>query len=143
VLPRNLYVQSGFHAAPNHLTHQFIFELKVDGFRAFPHRGRRGELIYRKGNRFRGFAELAPSIARQLRVDSAMIDDGEIDAWMQMAGWFFSDLLCPAPAVLFLSVFDLLFLNGKDLRTLSLIERKAALENYFRKRFANLDYIER
>jgi hypothetical protein len=39
---------------------QFVFELKVDGFRALAHiDAGRGELISRNGNTFRGFADLA------------------------------------------------------------------------------------
>ena len=39
---------------------QFVFELKVDGFRALAHiEGGKGELISRNGNVFRGFADLA------------------------------------------------------------------------------------
>src|SRR5262245_56747344 len=56
----------------------FIYELKIDGFRALAHMGDgRGELISRNGNVFRGFTELAAWLAEHLRVDSAVLD-GEI-----------------------------------------------------------------
>jgi bifunctional non-homologous end joining protein LigD len=56
---------------------QFIFELKVDGFRALAHiEAGYGELISRKRNVFRGFAEVATWIAGHLR-ESAVLD-GEI-----------------------------------------------------------------
>jgi ATP-dependent DNA ligase len=43
---------------------QFIYELKIDGFRALAHiQNRQGELVSRNGNTFRGFAELATWIA--------------------------------------------------------------------------------
>jgi len=39
---------------------QFIFELKIDGFRALAHiNAGQGELVSRSGNTFKGFAELA------------------------------------------------------------------------------------
>jgi len=39
---------------------EFIYELKIDGFRALAHiADGQGELISRNGNVFRGFAELA------------------------------------------------------------------------------------
>jgi len=58
---------------------QFIFELKVDGFRALAHiEAGQGQLISRSGNTFRGFADLATWIAKHLRVESAVLD-GEID----------------------------------------------------------------
>ena len=57
---------------------QFIYELKVDGFRALAHiDSGKGQLISRNGNTFRGFADLADSIAKHLRVESA-VTDGEI-----------------------------------------------------------------
>ena len=57
---------------------QFIYELKIDGFRALAHTADgRGELISRNGNVFRGFAELATWLAEHLRVESAVLD-GEI-----------------------------------------------------------------
>jgi ATP-dependent DNA ligase len=40
-------------------SHEFIYELKIDGFRGLAHiADGRGELISRNGNVFRGFAEL-------------------------------------------------------------------------------------
>jgi ATP dependent DNA ligase domain len=43
---------------------QFIFELKIDGFRALAHiNAGNGELISRNGNTFHGFAHLAAWIA--------------------------------------------------------------------------------
>jgi len=57
---------------------QFILELKIDGFRALAHiEGDQGQLISRKGNTFRGFADLAAWIAEHLHVESAILD-GEI-----------------------------------------------------------------
>jgi bifunctional non-homologous end joining protein LigD len=57
---------------------QFIYELKIDGFRALAHiEDGNGELISRNGNTFRGFADLATWIAEHLRVESAVLD-GEI-----------------------------------------------------------------
>src|SRR5215813_6913841 len=55
---------------------QFIFEFKVDGFRALAHiEAGKGELISRNGNVFRGFADLATWIAEHLRVEIACVDD--------------------------------------------------------------------
>jgi bifunctional non-homologous end joining protein LigD len=56
----------------------FIYELKIDGFRALAHfEDGRGELISRNGNVFRGFADLAAWLAENLNVESAVLD-GEI-----------------------------------------------------------------
>ena len=54
---------------------QFIFELKIDGFRALAHiEAGKGELISRNGNVFRGFADLAAWIAEHLRMESDVLD---------------------------------------------------------------------
>ena len=57
---------------------EFLYELKIDGFRALAHISEgKGELISRNGNVFRGFTELATWIAEHLKVESAILD-GEI-----------------------------------------------------------------
>src|SRR5215510_1253280 len=100
---------------------EHIYELKVDGFRALGHiEADRCELISRNGNTFRGFADLATWIAEHLPVQSAVLD-GEIACVDEAGRPVFRDLL-------FRRRQDLLYLNGKDLRTLPLIERKAALK---------------
>src|SRR5262244_3142986 len=95
----------------------FLFELKIDGFRALAHiEVGKGELISRNGNVFRGFAELATWIAKHLRVKSAVLD-GEIACVDDSGRPIFRDLLFRRRQCVFIA-FDLLYLNGKDLRTL-------------------------
>jgi len=54
---------------------QFIFELKIDGFRALAHiEAAQGQLISRNGNVFRGFGDLAIWIAEHLPVEYAVLD---------------------------------------------------------------------
>src|SRR5262245_29003833 len=102
---------------------QFIFELKIDGFRALAHiEDGGGELISRNGNVFRGFSDLATWIAKHLRVESAVLD-GEIAYVDEFGRPVFRDLLFRPRDCVFIA-FDLLHLNGKYLRTLPLIQRK-------------------
>ena len=111
---------------------QFIFELKIDGFRALAHiEAGEGKLISRNGNTFRGFADLATWIA-ELRVESAVLD-GELACVDELGRPVFRDLLFRLRQCVFIA-FDLLYLNGKDLRTLPLIERKAMLEKLLRRK---------
>jgi bifunctional non-homologous end joining protein LigD len=78
MFPRNLRPIRLSRRAEPFDSDQFIFELKVDGFRAMAHiKAGHGELISRKGNVFRGFADFAAWIAEHLRVESAVLD-GEI-----------------------------------------------------------------
>ena len=72
---------------------QFIFELKIDGFRALAHiEAGKGELISRNGNVFRGFVDLAAWIIEHLRVESAVLD-GEIACVDDAGRPVFRDLL--------------------------------------------------
>jgi len=54
---------------------EFIYELKVDGFRALLHlEDGKSELVSRSGNTFHGFAELATWLAEHLKVEDAVLD---------------------------------------------------------------------
>jgi bifunctional non-homologous end joining protein LigD len=145
VLPRNLRPIRLSRRAEPFDSDQFIYELKVDGFRALAHiEGAKGELISRNGNTFRGFADLAKWIAEHLRVESAVLD-GEIACVDESGRPVFRDLLFRRPPCIFIA-FDLLYLNSKDLRTLPLIERKIALKKLLRQkrsRILYLDHVER
>jgi ATP-dependent DNA ligase len=78
VLPRNLRPMRLSRRSEPFDSDLFIYELKIDGFRALAHiHGGQGELISRNGNTFHGFADLAAWIAEHLRVESAVLD-GEI-----------------------------------------------------------------
>jgi bifunctional non-homologous end joining protein LigD len=119
---------------------QFIYELKIDGFRALAHIHQgKGELVSRNGNTFRGFAELATWIAEHLHVESAVLD-GEIACLDESGRPTFRDLIFTKRQCIFIA-FDLLFLNGKDLRTLPLIDRKATLKKLIPRKRARMFYL--
>src|ERR1051326_1354876 len=112
---------------------QHIFELKIDGFRALAIiESGTAELVSRNGNTFRGFAELATWIAEHLRVKNAVLD-GEIACVDATGRPVFRDLLFRKRHCVFIA-FDLLYLNGKDVRALPLIERKALLKKLLRRK---------
>lgn len=119
----------------------FIFELKIDGFRALAHlESGQGRLISRSGNEFRGFAELADWLGKHLNVDNAVID-GEIACVDDAGRPVFRDLLFRRRQCVFIA-FDLLFLNGKDLRPLPLVERKAMLKKLLRRKRSRILYLD-
>src|SRR5439155_131537 len=92
------------------------------------------------GNVFRGFAELATWIAEHLPVENAVLD-GEI-ACVDDSGWpNFRDLLFRQRQCIFIA-FDMLYLNGKDLRILPLIERKAVLKKLLRRKRSRILYLD-
>jgi bifunctional non-homologous end joining protein LigD len=127
VAPRNLRPIRLSRRSEPFDSDEFLFELKIDGFRALAHiEAGKGELISRNGNVFRGFADLAIWIAEHLHVKSAVLN-GEIACVDELGRPVFRDLLFRRRECVFIA-FDLLFLNGKDLRTLPLLERKALLK---------------
>src|SRR5437667_6486095 len=78
VLPRNLRPMRLSRRSEPFDSDDFIYELKIDGFRALAHlQDGRGELISRNGNVFRGFADLATWSAEHLPAESSVLD-GEI-----------------------------------------------------------------
>jgi|SRR5215831_3036774 len=77
----------------------------------------------------RNFKALAEWIGENLRVESVL--DGEIACVDDSGRSVFNDLLFRRRECVFFA-FDLLFLNGDDLRELPLIERKARLKRLLR-----------
>jgi bifunctional non-homologous end joining protein LigD len=103
----------------------FLFELKHDGFRALAHVWDGNcELISRKRNAYKSFNELRENLAK-LKVQNAVID-GELVCLDSEGRSIFNELLFRRGSPTFYA-FDLLYLNGRDLRQLPLIERKEKL----------------
>src|SRR5215831_13482417 len=122
----------------------FIYEIKHDGFRAFASvKAGECQLISRNGNVFPGFRELSECIGQRFKVDAVL--DGEIVVLDEYGRSQFDDLLFRR-GVLYFYAFDLLFLDGEDLRPLPLVERKTRLRKLIRRgrsRLLYVDHIER
>jgi len=119
----------------------YIFELKIDGFRALAYvENGQCDLVSRNGNTFRNFKDLAQWIGANLRVENAVLD-GEIACVDDWGRSVFNDLLFRRRECVFFA-FDLLFLNGEDLRTLPLIERKARLKRLLRRKQSPVLYVD-
>jgi bifunctional non-homologous end joining protein LigD len=109
----------------------WLFEPKWDGFRALCYFGPTLKYTSRRKNDLtKRFPELQ---AIQVKADSAIID-GEITAIDEQGLPCFDELKKTrrSCAVVFYA-FDLLALNGEDLRELPLLKRKAALKRILRK----------
>ncbi|PYX85559.1 MAG: hypothetical protein DMG68_17765 [Acidobacteria bacterium] len=116
----------GRKAAPfNHP--DWIFELKYDGFRslAVVEFGR-CTLYSRNGHEFRSFSDLALRIGNALMPRSLVLD-GEIVCLDEKGCPQFNDLLFHRAPPCFIA-FDVLRLNGKDVRPERLIDRKQELK---------------
>jgi bifunctional non-homologous end joining protein LigD len=119
----------------------YIFELKIDGFRSLAYiENGQCDLVSRNGHMFRNFKDLAQWLGENLRVENAVID-GEIACVDDSGRSVFNDLLFRRRECLFFA-FDLLFLNGEDLRRLPLIERKKRLKRLLRRKRSRVLYVD-
>jgi bifunctional non-homologous end joining protein LigD len=106
----------------------WLFDLKYDGFRALCYFEQgRCRLISRNGNLMSRFERLSEQIAASLDVDNAILD-GEVIASDETGRPQFYDLLRATRPPVYVA-FDVLWLNGADLRPLPLIERRVHLQN--------------
>jgi bifunctional non-homologous end joining protein LigD len=104
----------------------WLFELKYDGFRALLEINAAGaRLLSRNRNRFRHLDPLAAALAQRLGVSDAILD-GEVICADALGRPIFLDLLRRRKPASFVA-FDLLWLDGEDLRPLPLAERKKRL----------------
>jgi bifunctional non-homologous end joining protein LigD len=103
----------------------WVFELKHDGFRGVAYISDcRCQLVSRKGNVYKSFKTLCKSL-ETLRVKDAILD-GEIVCLNEEGTSIFNRVMFRLGLQHFYA-FDLLWLNGKDLRDQPLIKRKERL----------------
>ena len=106
---------------------EWLYEIKADGFRALAHLNRRQcKLVSRKDHVYKRFHELSEEISNTLNVKSAILD-GELCCLDSDGRSQFYNLMFRRGPVRFYA-FDLVELNGKDLRSLSLLKRKQILK---------------
>ncbi len=122
----------------------WLFEVKFDGFRALAYvADGHCELVSRKGITYQRFAELNKRIGAETKAQSAILD-GEIVCLGQDGRSLFNDLMFSHGEPYFYA-FDVLFVDGTDLRELPLLERKSRLRDVVPdapSRLLYLDYIE-
>jgi bifunctional non-homologous end joining protein LigD len=111
----------------------WVFELKHDGFRAVAYiEDGSCRLILRKQIQYKSFAGLAKAMAT-LPVKNAILD-GELVCLDSDGRSQFRQLMRRKSQDVCFYAFDLLWLNGKDLRGLPLVERKNRLRQVVRGR---------
>jgi bifunctional non-homologous end joining protein LigD len=107
---------------------EWLFDLKYDGFRALCYLEQVScRLISRNGNLMSRFAGLGDQIAAALGVADAILD-GEVIAADETGRPQFYDLLWRTRAPAYVA-FDVIWLNGVDLRPLPLTERRRLLQS--------------
>lgn len=126
----------------------WLFEIKWDGYRAIAEINGTDVSLYSRNHQ--SFAERFPKIVKELKaLDTQAILDGEIVILDEKGISHFQllqDQDLSHQGSLCYCIFDLLYLNGKDLRNLPLIERKMMLKELLKNSSSNLlhfsDYIE-
>jgi bifunctional non-homologous end joining protein LigD len=96
----------------------------MDGWRGLFHM-RRGEaswIVSRNGNRFTKFEALSSDLVKHIKADNVVID-GEVIAYQENGRPLFLDLLRKNQHLAF-AAFDILWLDGLDLRPMPLTVRK-------------------
>jgi ATP-dependent DNA ligase len=104
----------------------WLFELKWDGWRSLAYvNGGGAALVSRKVNRFGSFPDLASTLSLEVNADDAVLD-GEIVKLDENGRPVFVDLMRRGRPFTFVA-FDVLVVNGKDIRRLGLTDRKKIL----------------
>ncbi len=121
----------------------WIFELKLDGFRIISGKFQKKISLYsRNGNLFN---EKYPLIADELnRIKADFVLDGEV-CFLDPAGKTdFQELQNDAhdPNRIHYYLFDILWLNGHDLKSIPLIQRKELLQELLRGQSPHLHFLE-
>lgn len=123
---------------------EWIFELKWDGFRSLAYiEHSQCRLVSRNGNVFKSFPTLSATLPKELKASSAVLD-GEIVCLDRYGKAQFRDLLFRRGEPCFYA-FDLLWVDGEDLRHLPLIDRKLQLRSMIPQdgsRLLYCDYVE-
>ena len=119
----------------------YLYEIKHDGFRALAYvENGKCRLVSRNGNRFHRFGELERWMGKQLKVENAILD-GEIACPDENGRSIFKNVLFRRGECRFFA-FDLLWLDGEDLRGLPLLERKARLKKLIGRKKSALLYVD-
>lgn len=119
----------------------WLYELKYDGFRSLAVIEKGAcRLISRNANTFTSFRPLADALGAAQIAHSAVID-GELACVDDSGHPRFNDLLYRRAAPAFFA-FDVVALNGKDLRNVPLIQRKQLLQGLVRGQCERLVYVD-
>jgi bifunctional non-homologous end joining protein LigD len=120
---------------------EWIFELKYDGFRALAYvDGGGAKLVSRNGSAFRSFPDLAAELALEVNADDAILDGEIVKLDADGRPQFYHLMRRRGPFALV--AFDVLALNGKDVRALPLIERKKLLRAVVPRRSSTVLYAQ-
>src|SRR5262245_17213499 len=119
----------------------WVFEIKYDGFRALA-RIENGvcRLVSRRDNVYKRFGRLRNAIPGDVKSNEVVLD-GVIVVLDSEGKSLFNDLMHTRRTPTF-AAFDILWLNGEDLREMPLLERKARLKKLIKSRPKRMLYVD-
>jgi bifunctional non-homologous end joining protein LigD len=119
----------------------WIYEIKHDGFRAFAVI-ERGHCRFISRNKYKlyGLRDLATAIAREVNVETAILD-GELAVPDHLGRTVFAAMMKRRHEARYFG-FDLLSLNGEDMRNVPLLTRKQRLRQILPARSPHLLYVD-
>ena len=119
----------------------WLFEPKYDGFRALAYiDGHHCQLVSRRGNVFKSWPYLCEELAHAIRCTSAVLD-GEITCLQPGGRSHFYNLMFRREWPYFMA-FDLLSLDGADVRARPLQERKRLLARIMPRVESHVRYVD-
>jgi len=123
---------------------EWIFEVKFDGFRCLAQIEQGAcKLISRKAITYKRFEDLRDALPTDVKCDEVVLD-GEIVVLDSAGKSLFYELMRTGAKPVF-AAFDMLWLNGQDLRSAPLLERKRRLHRIVRgnpRRILRVDHIK-
>ncbi len=119
----------------------WIFEIKHDGFRALAviERGQ-CRFFSRKQHKLSGYSDLKKGLVHEVNAESAVLD-GELVVTDHLGRTIFSDMMKRRKLARYFA-FDLLSLNGEDLRSMPLVARKKKLREILPSRSTHVLYVD-
>ena len=119
----------------------WVFELKHDGFRALAviEHGQ-CRFFSRKKHKLSGYQDLRAALVKEVHASAAILD-GELAVTDHMGRTVFADLMQRRYLARYFA-FDLLWLNGEDLRHLPLLRRKEKLKRILPSRSPHILYVD-
>ena len=119
----------------------WLYEIKHDGFRALAviEHGQ-CRFFSRKKHRLTGYQDLRAALVKEVNAETAILD-GELAVADHLGRSVFADMMQRRHLARYFA-FDLLSLNGQDLRQLPLLTRKAQLKRILPSRSPHVLYVD-
>ena len=119
----------------------WVYEIKHDGFRALAViQNGQCRLFSRRKHRLTGYRDLREGLVKEVHADPVILD-GELVVTDHLGRSIFADVVARRKQVRFFA-FDLLYIDGEDMRSMPLVQRKARLKKLLPSRSRHVLYVD-